>query len=315
MRRSSRDIKVGIFAAASMTILIVFLAVLGGVRMWRVSNVYHIRFAESVAGLDKGSPVRLKGVKVGTVDDLRIPQDDITKVEVTISVDKDAPVKEDTDATIASVGITGLRYIELIPGAVDTPDLPSGSRISGTESFLSSISGTAETAVLKSEILIDNLLAITNEENRDKLERALSDFSALIHNNSDGVSAMIADARDLSVSLRLAADEFRGALGENREDLKAAVENLNEVTAALKPVVAYLGDEETIRKVDALIYNGSELALRLNTLVGDNQYALDQTLSDLRESSRNLNEFTRSIRARPSLILRGAAVGPRVIED
>ena len=139
MRRSARDIKVGLVTAAAMAVLVIFVAVLGGIRMWKTSNIYHIRFEESVAGLDKGSPVRLKGVKVGTVDDLKIPRDDITKVEVTIAVDKDAPVKTDTDATIASVGITGLRYIELIPGSLDTPDLPSGSTIVGTESFLSSI--------------------------------------------------------------------------------------------------------------------------------------------------------------------------------
>jgi phospholipid/cholesterol/gamma-HCH transport system substrate-binding protein len=315
MRRSARDIKVGLFTAAAMAVLIVFLAVLGGVKMWSASNVYHIRFEESVAGLDKGSPVRLKGVRVGTVDDLKIPPDDITKVEVTISVDKSTPMKVDTDATIASVGITGLRYIELIPGSVDADDLPSGSSIVGTESFLASISGTAETAVLKGEILIDNLLAITSSENRDLLERFLADLSAVVRNNRGEIAELVKEARAMSVSLTESSDELRTALEENREDLKGAMVALNEVMTSLKPFAQFAGDEETIARLNELIYNGSELALRLNTLVGDNQYSMDQTLIDFRESARNLNDFTRSIRARPSLILRGAAVGPRVVKE
>jgi len=44
MRRSSRDIKVGLFAAAAMAVLVVCLAVLGGVKLWSASNIYHIRF-------------------------------------------------------------------------------------------------------------------------------------------------------------------------------------------------------------------------------------------------------------------------------
>lgn len=315
MRHSSRDIRVGLFAAGAMAVLVVFLAMLGGVRVWRSSNIYYLRFEESVAGLDKGSPVRLKGVKIGTVDDLRIPQDDITKVQVTISVDKDTPMKIDTDATIASVGITGLRYIELIPGTVSAPALPSGATIVGTESLLSSLSGTAETAVLKSEVLIDNLLAMTSDENRELLENALAAVSALVRDNSGEVAAMISETHKLAESLRLASDEFHVVLRDNRGDMQDAVAGLNRITSDLEPIVAYLGDEETIQKLDSLIHNGSELALRLNTLVGDNQYSLDQTLVDFRESSRNLNEFTRSIRARPSLLLRGAAVGPRVIEN
>ena len=315
MRRSSRDIKVGLFAAAAMAILVVFLAVLGGIKMWKTSNVYHIRFEESIAGLEKGSPVRIKGVKVGTVDGLRIPHDDITKVEVTIAVDADTPIKTNTEATIGSVGITGLRYIELLPGEAEARDLPPGSTITGTESFLSSISGTAESAILKAEVLIDNLLTLTSEENRERVVGMVQQISTLVRANSDDVSGMISEARGLTEGLRKSTEEISTLLEENREGLTTVIENMNEVAESSRPFFAYIGNEETIRKLDDIVSNSNELALRLNTLIGDNHYALDQALVDLRESSRNLNEFTNSIRMRPSLLLRGAAVGPRVVED
>jgi ABC-type transporter Mla subunit MlaD len=101
---------------------------------------------------------------------------------------------------------------------------------------------------------------------------------------------------------------------ENREDMRTTLANMSAITDDAKPFFKRLGDERTIEQMDTLLREGSELAQRLNTLVGDNEYALDQTLLDLQESTRNLNEFTRSIRARPSLLLRGAAVRPRNVD-
>ncbi len=315
MRRTSRDIKVGIFVATAMAILIGFLTILGGLRIWQPSKVYHIRFEESVAGLDKGSPVRIKGVKVGTVQRLHIPGDDITTVEVTISVDKATPIRQNTEATIGTVGITGLRYIDLMPGSADAPDLPPGSTITGTESFLASISGTAESAIIKAEVLIDNLLEITSEDNRERIENVLHDVSTLLQENSGAVSELLVETRELAASMKQTSDEIHVMLEENKEEFALAIENLNEISESAQPMLAYLGDERTIREIDELIRNSRELSLRLNTLVGDNQYAVDQTLADLREISRNLSEFSQSIRARPSLLLRGAAVGPRALEE
>lgn len=314
MRRSTRDIRVGTFVAAAAVLLITALSVLGGLKLWKSSRVYYVRFEESVAGLDKGSPVRLRGVRVGTVEDLQIPPDDITKVEVTIGVDRGTPIKTDTEATIASVGITGLRYIELISGTVAAPDLPPGSTIIAKESLLSAVTGTAETAILKAEILMDNLLAITSEENKELIQRLLRDLSSTISENSDDVTATVAEFRDLATSLSATMEEFHTALVENREDVRSTFANLNAMTGDARPFFEHLSDEENVERLDVILRDGSELVQRLNTLVGDNQYALDQTLMDLRESSRNLNEFTRSIRARPSLLLRGAAVSPRSVD-
>lgn len=315
MRRSTRDIRVGLFVAAAAVLLVTAFSVLGGLKLWTSSRVYYVRFDESVAGLDKGSPVRLRGVRVGTVEDLQIPLDDITKVEVTIGVDRGAPVKTDTEATIASVGITGLRYIELTSGTIAAPDLPPGSTIIAKESLLSAVTGTAETAILKAEILMDNLLAITSDENKELIHHVLRDLSSTISENTDDVTVTVAEIRELATSLSATMEELQAALEENREEVRSTIANLNAITSDVRPFFEYLSDEESIEHLDTMLSDGSELVQRLNTLVGDNQYALDQTLLDLRESSRNLNEFTRSIRAKPSLLLRGAAVSSRSVDD
>ena len=84
-----------------------------------------------------------------------------------IAVDKGTPIKTDTEATIASVGITGLRYIELTSGTVDAADLPPGNTIRSRESLLAAMTGTAETAILIAVVLVNNLLALTSDENKE----------------------------------------------------------------------------------------------------------------------------------------------------
>src|SRR6478736_4599623 len=75
--------------------------------------LYRIHFEESVSGLSLGDPVKFLGVDVGTVKAMVIDPQDPHKVQVDVSLHKDAPVKTDTTATLKLKGITGVFFIEL----------------------------------------------------------------------------------------------------------------------------------------------------------------------------------------------------------
>jgi phospholipid/cholesterol/gamma-HCH transport system substrate-binding protein len=79
--------------------------------------LYRIHFAESVSGLSLGDAVKFHGVDVGTVKSMTLDAADPRKVEVDVSLRKDAPVKTDTKASLRLKGITGVVYIELNGGA------------------------------------------------------------------------------------------------------------------------------------------------------------------------------------------------------
>jgi len=79
--------------------------------------LYRIRFADSVSGLALGDPVKYHGVDVGTVDTLIIDPADARRVQVDVKLDKDAPVKTDTKASLKPRGMTGVVYVELSGGS------------------------------------------------------------------------------------------------------------------------------------------------------------------------------------------------------
>jgi phospholipid/cholesterol/gamma-HCH transport system substrate-binding protein len=85
--------------------------------------LYRIHFSESVSGLALGDSVKYHGVGVGTVKSMNLDPDDPRKVQVDVSLRKEAPVKTDTKATLKLKGITGVVYVELHGGSAGSKSL------------------------------------------------------------------------------------------------------------------------------------------------------------------------------------------------
>jgi phospholipid/cholesterol/gamma-HCH transport system substrate-binding protein len=87
------------------------------------SSRYHIYFTGSVAGLQEGSPVRYRGIALGTVRDIRIDPKNIARVQVTIEVAANTPIKEDAVAYLA------LAITKAKTGALHSPTISVESLI------------------------------------------------------------------------------------------------------------------------------------------------------------------------------------------
>jgi len=89
----------------------------------------------TVGGLAKGSDVRISGIKVGTVTDSRL--DPVTfDAVVTLSISPEVQLPADTEATIASSGMLGDKYVMLLPGR-EAARLAAGGVIAKTKDFQS----------------------------------------------------------------------------------------------------------------------------------------------------------------------------------
>jgi len=76
-------------------------------------TLYKLYMKESVSGLSKDSTVRLHGVDVGRVSEIRIDPKDIERIEVILKLRSDVPIKEDMVAHTEMLGITGLLAIKI----------------------------------------------------------------------------------------------------------------------------------------------------------------------------------------------------------
>jgi phospholipid/cholesterol/gamma-HCH transport system substrate-binding protein len=69
----------------------------------------------SVGGLEKGSDVRINGIKIGTVANLAIDPQSFNAV-VTMTIRPDIKLPADTVASVSTEGLLGGKFVRLVPG-------------------------------------------------------------------------------------------------------------------------------------------------------------------------------------------------------
>lgn len=114
-----------------------FVAYAGQVAGWgAVRGGYELTASfRSAEGVRVGSDVRIGGVKVGTVAGMTLDPTTF-RADLRLSLRPDLALPEDTLAVIASEGLLGGAFIELMPGGSPF-DLASGERIEQTQSAVS----------------------------------------------------------------------------------------------------------------------------------------------------------------------------------
>lgn len=120
------------------------LVVAAGFAAWGAGIVGIGRQAEDVAlsasfrsieGVERGSEVRMSGVRIGTVRDIAL--DPVTfRASAVIAVSGAVPIPEDSTAVISSEGLLGGSFVEIFPGGADAV-LGTGDEIVDTQGAVS----------------------------------------------------------------------------------------------------------------------------------------------------------------------------------
>jgi phospholipid/cholesterol/gamma-HCH transport system substrate-binding protein len=188
---------------------------------------YEIAFAGSVSGLPDGGQVLYRGIPVGRVADIRIDPANVENVLVTVEIDRETPIKEDTVATLEFQGLTGIAYVQLRggtqqsarldPNAAPPPRIPS--RRSTLERVFDStpeLVAQASAVVERLNLLLtdDNLTAVAGTlQNVEKLTAGLADRSGSVETLVTGAAGMTEDIQKTSVEVRQLVIDLRQLTG------------------------------------------------------------------------------------------------------
>lgn len=106
MNKHSDKALVGAFVVGAVILIVAAVLMFGSGSFFREKNVFILQFSGSVKGLNVGSPVVLRGVKIGTVRDIRIhaaSQDRAFSIPVFIEISKECGVLQgDGDQTLST---------------------------------------------------------------------------------------------------------------------------------------------------------------------------------------------------------------------
>lgn len=212
---------VGAFVLAFLIAIVTFSLWVSHTSFHAKSATYEVYFSGSVTGLEIGSAVRYRGVRVGKVKEIRIDPKNIEQICVIISVDSDIPIKEDAFASMESMGLTGISYIQVNGGSHDKPTLHKiGNRypvIQSRSSRLEEVVDSVPAVLRQASALIQDLRMLVSEENRQSFSTSLRNIESLTKSlipNKKGTETMgdllKATISQLKESLKLLGDVSEG---------------------------------------------------------------------------------------------------------
>ena len=312
MITKSQKVRLGVFLIVAAFLLVVALVVVSAPKFLEKRDQYYIEYVDvSVGGLDAGTPVKYHGIRVGRVEDVYVDPEDITKIKVMVSLRRGTPIKTDTEAVIGSIGITGLKYIELTGGTREAEQVDPGGRITTGKSLFSSLSDQAEVMALKLDMIFGNVAAFTDEEHRrvfkntiDSIERLVTQVNALIEENREQVHATTRDAALISESLIQVSDNLNQTIAGDA--FRETVAHIHAISGRLRSEVDSLQIRDTVANLDRLITNADQTVSHIDLTILRSREDIMRSLADFQESIENLKEATILIRQDPSILLRGS---------
>ncbi|HXL71620.1 MAG TPA: MlaD family protein [Rhizomicrobium sp.] len=280
MENKANYVAVGAFVLACVIGLVVTILWLAGAQYSQEYSYYQTFFKGPVTGLGKGTITRYNGIEVGRITDLVFDPNDPQSVIVTLQVQPNLNIHEDSVASIESQGLTGASYVEISGGTKTSPLLVAkpGQKypvIRAKQSSLQQLEQSAPEVVAKLNVAASRLNDLLSDNNRRTVTHILESL--------DQTTSTIA--------------KRSGDIDATLKNANLAIANLRDASQDLKPTLA--DADVTLKKygkvaddADAFI-NGDGLA-QLSDLIGESKRLV-----------ANLNRFSEQLNRDPSKLLFG----------
>ncbi len=293
------ELRVGVFVLAGLVTLAVGIFwVTGAGSLGPKYRLY--TYLPEVEGVQAGAPVRLDGVDVGTVENIRInpkPTGRDDSIQLTLRIDSryKGEIRTSSQASLITEGLLGNRYVTITRGLTGTP-LNANDTVPGA----SEVGITA--MVARGTALMDKLSVLSTD---------LEDITDDIHSGNGTVGKLIKDpalydhlnatAANLdSMSGTLA--KGNGSLGKllTSDDLynqaHETVANLNDVLGAVKDQKGTVGklvyDPAAYNSAKNFLENGNAVLSDVRAGKGSlGKFVQDDSLfNNLRDASSNVRD-------------------------
>ncbi len=292
MERQANYALVGALSLALLIGAIVFIVWLAQYSFNQHYDLYRINFHGPVSGLGVGGEVQFNGIKVGEVTGIALDPEDANLIHTDIQMQAGTPVRTDSEATLASQGITGVKFVQISPGhreqrllreasPVRRPEIRAGrGRMEGIVQDAASLMSDGALALAR----VNNILS---EGNIRTVTQAIGDVGAITAEMRAN-RAMFANINSTFTRLDRAASDLQATAAATRSTMGGGAQGtLGQVSAAAIELRRAIGDMRLlITRVD-----GSANQISTSTLP-----ELTAALGSIREAAEALNGLTSDLR-------------------
>jgi phospholipid/cholesterol/gamma-HCH transport system substrate-binding protein len=293
-KRMSLELRVGLFTIIAVVIILIFAIVKGQFSFRR--GGYSVQAAFSyVAGVDRGSPVQVSGVRVGEVKKVMIDYSESPRVLVTLYLDRSVKLGRHSQVFIRSFGLIGEKYVEILATPLtDTPLIQPNEVLAGT-----------------APLPLDRLLAMGEDLGRSvqsvvsSLDKVLGDpkFKEELYTTLDQLKTMSIQGNKTLVGIQAAAADLESASAKAQELISSAQDVVEQTKPALVQSLLNFqvasgelssASKQVSEVMTKLQSNDSTLGLLVSS--GDLYRKLDKTLVNLEKSADQFAEASENIK-------------------
>jgi len=309
----SSEAKVGLFVIISGAILAAALAGIANMQL-RGGVVRYKAYFTFAGGVEKGTVVRFGGRKAGRVAEVRPAPDDPTRVEIQVDLFPSTPIRTDSIATIASLGMLGENYVEIAPGKKEAAPLPPGGTIQSIEAVdfaalarrVAAVSDSAQLLIVdlhknlnqisvQADELLSNLNGITGEKNRKSLEELLDRSNKMVADAAPKINRITDTLEQTTQKIDSLITELRGT-NAKAGDL---VTNINKTVDETRDPI-----KKDLEQVQQAVAQTQALIEQMRALVAYNDENLNRMIENFRAASQNLADLTADVKQRPFSLIR-----------
>ena len=315
-------VRLGLFVTGGLALFVLAIFIIGKQKnlfnpVIKLNTTFY-----NISGLQVGNNIRLSGINVGTVDNIRIINDSTVSVDMLIKKEVKQFIKSDCIVSIGSEGLIGDRMLIISQGSTEAPFVEEGQLLASiepveTDAIIASLQVTAVTAEIISQQISEIVTKINS--GRGTIGRLIHDtlisynLRQTMENLNDGTKGLgeIMEAAKHNFLIRgyfknkenelkkLSADSVRRRTKNDYDSALVADENTitSEEPAELDEIISSLqvtaGSAEVIAKqLENMMLYINEGNGTIGRLIQDSTVAqdFDQTMVNLKNSSKGLDE-------------------------
>ena len=261
MKRKSSEIWVGIFVVIGIVLLVLMTLKIEKFQIGKeVGYLLNIYF-DSAPGLEKNSPVRIAGVRVGNVEKIGLEQG---KARVTFRLPSEIVLYKDAKAYIKSEGFLGEKYVEISPGTVGAPRLEPNGLVEQGEPPLDMEQVLSKVGTIRDDIKdiakpLGDVLKAVDAKKVEGMINNFNKFSGQLTGIANDSKETIQRAKDAFSRIEDIGDKVKkgeGTLGKLLtddtiyQDAKKTIETAKEAAESVKKTV------DTLKNVSEKIERG-----------------------------------------------------------
>lgn len=317
MRNKTGYFKLGLFIAAATIILIVAVAILAGPNVFRPKTTVETYFIHSISGLEVGSPVKFRGIPVGQVreillsseaypnkkQDLISPNQTVAVVRMDLYLNNQEDLKDELNRHIEQglriqtqlAGITGSLYLSI---EFLEPEKYPADRIKFN--WKPEYAYIPSAPSLSNEI-VENVKHFLADLDSANIQKNLGQIGPTLVQLLDNINRITADLDPKEIA-SLAGSMNQLLITANNKMDGFDVDLLNRLIKQLDQSAKTMDNTMKAAQLKELSTSLTNLSRRLDSVLQNNQYDIQDTLRNLNKATANIEVLTKELSNDPSAI-------------